>query len=282
VEFEIRPALEICNPIVDWEAGELQFAVANNTGEDLQSRVTVTCGSATKQVQLRAASQSQSAVLRLPATGLVPGTNPVVVDLRKGQTVRGAVVDWRKPDQSQKLVFECVDLGGVFNDRVTQVFKNEYRSPRSPYCSLQIPLHGFGDWCYGGRREEPKIDDSALRGGAGTEGRLVSPQGIPLATPGPGEQPNIVFTSQWDNFPDTVVIPLEGRARHIYFLVAGTTHPMHSQFDNGEILVTYADGRQGRHPNTSYRSDVKTRSRWSLESAQKHKLLTVSSTKHTQ
>jgi hypothetical protein len=185
------------------------------------------------------------------------------------------VVDWRKPDEKEKLVFECIDLSGVFNDRVTQVFKNEYRSPRSPYCSLQIPLHGFGDWCYGGRREEPKIDDSALRAGAGTEGRLVSPQGIPLATPGPGEQPNIVFTSQWDNFPDKVVIPLEGRARHIYFLVAGTTHPMHSQFDNGEILVTYADGRQGRHPNTSYRSDVKTRSRWSLESAQGNNLFAV-------
>lgn len=275
VKFEIRPALEICNPIVDWEAGELQFAVANNTGKDLQSQVTVTCASASKETQLRAASHSQSAALRLPATGLVPGTNLVVVNLGKGQTVRGAVVDWRKPDQSQKLVFECIDLGGVFNDRVTQVFKNEYRSPRSPYCSLQIPLHGFGDWCYGGRREEPKIDDSALRAGAGTEGRLVSPQGIPLATPGPGEQPNIVFTSQWDNFPDKVVIPLEGRARHIYFLVAGTTHPMHSQFDNGEILVTYADGRQGRHPNTSYRSDVKTRSRWSLESAQGNNLFAV-------
>jgi len=158
------------------------------------------------------------------------------------------VVDWRKPDEKQKLAFECLDLGGVFNDRVTQVFKNEYRSPRSPYCSMQIPLHGFGDWCYGGRRAEPKIDDAALRAAAGAEGRLVSPQGIPFATPGPGEQPNIVFTSQWDNFPEKVVIPLKGRARHVYFLVAGTTHPMHSQLEGGEILVTYSDEHVERLP----------------------------------
>ena len=248
VEFEIRPALEICNSRVDWEAGELRFAVGNNTGKDVESQVLVRCASASKAVQLRAASQSRSAALRLPAAGLVPGTNPVVVDFGKGQTVRGAVVDWRKPDEKQKLAFECLDLGGVFNDRVTQVFKNEYRSPRSPYCSMQIPLHGFGDWCYGGRRAEPKIDDSALRAAAGAEGRLVSPQGIPFATPGPGEQPNIVFTSQWDNFPEKVVIPLKGRARHVYFLVAGTTHPMHSQLEGGEILVTYSDEHVERLP----------------------------------
>jgi hypothetical protein len=248
VEFEIRPALEIRNPIVDWEAGELQFAVANNTGRGVESQVIVRCASASKEMTLRTEPQSRSAALRLPAAGLVPGTNPILVDLENGQTVRGAVVDWRKPERKQRLVFECIDLSGVFNDRVTQVFKNEYRLPRSPYCSLQIPLHGFGDWCYGGRREEPKIDDSALRASAGAGGRLASPQGIPLATPGPGQKPNVIFTSQWDNYPESVVIPLKGRARHIYFLVAGTTHPMHSQLDNGEILVTYGDEHVERLP----------------------------------
>ena len=143
------------------------------------------------------------------------------------RAVRGAVVDWRKPDPTQKLVFECIDLGGVFNDRVTQVFKNEYRSPRSPYCSMQIPLHGFGDWCYGGRRAEPKIDDSVLRAAAGGEGRMVSPQGLPLATPGPGQQRNIVFTSQWDNFPEKVVIPPEGPGT-AHLLPCGRHHPSHA------------------------------------------------------
>ena len=42
------------------------------------------------------------------------------------------------------------------------------------------------------------------------------------------------------------MIPLTGRARHVWFLVAGSTHPMHSQIDNGEILVTYADDESER------------------------------------
>jgi hypothetical protein len=40
--------------------------------------------------------------------------------------------------------------------------------------------------------------------------------------------------------------------------------------------------RQGRNQMRAIARFVTTRSRWSLESAQKHKLLTVSSTKHTQ
>jgi hypothetical protein len=192
------------------------------------------------------APRSQSTPVRLPAKELIPGTNPIVADFGGGRIATGAVVDWRKPDPSRELAFDCVDLSGAFNDRVTRIFQNEYRSPRSPYCSLQMPLHGFGDWCYGGRRQAPKIDDSALRAAAGEEGRFVTPQGIPFATPGPGEWPNIVFTSQWDNYPENVSIPLACRARHAWFLVAGSTHPMHSQLDNGEILVTYADGHSDR------------------------------------
>jgi hypothetical protein len=90
------------------------------------------------------------------------------------------------------------------------------------------------------------IDDAALRAAAGAEGRIVTPQGIPFATPGPGEQPNVVFTSQWDNFPAERAVPLAGRARHAWFLVAGSTHPMHSQLDNGELVVTYTDGTETR------------------------------------
>jgi hypothetical protein len=131
---------------------------------------------------------------------------------------------------------------------VTQIFQNEYRSPRSPYCSLQMPLHGFGDWCYGGQLPAPNIDDSLLRQAAGVQGRFTSPPGIPLTTPGPGQEPNIIFTSQWDNYPAEATIDLTGHAGHAWFLVAGSTHPMHSQLDNGEIVVTYADGGTDRLP----------------------------------
>ena len=98
----------------------------------------------------------------------------------------------------------------VFNDRVTEIFKHDYVSPRSPYCSLQIPLHGYGDWCYAASRcRSSTTPHCGPR--PGQHGRFVSPQGIPFATPGPGEQPNIAFTSRWDNFPAEIVVPLAGQ-----------------------------------------------------------------------
>jgi hypothetical protein len=55
-----------------------------------------------------------------------------------------------------------------------------------------------------------------------------------------------VFVSQWDNYPKEVTVPLSGRARGIVFLLAGSTNHMQSRFENGELVVTYADGSAER------------------------------------
>jgi hypothetical protein len=47
------------------------------------------------------------------------------------------------------------------------------------------------------------------------------------------------------------------------------------------IFTVCNAGRQGRQPNTSYRSDVKTRSRWSLEFAQDNNIFTVCNAGHS-
>ncbi|HOM77006.1 MAG TPA: hypothetical protein PLE88_10855, partial [Anaerohalosphaeraceae bacterium] len=52
--------------------------------------------------------------------------------------------------------------------------------------------------------------------------------------------------SQWDNYPRKAVIPLSGRARQIYLLMAGTTNSMQSRFDNGQVIAAYADGSTER------------------------------------
>ncbi len=43
------------------------------------------------------------------------------------------------------------------------------------------------------------------------------PNGIYFSTPSAPEAKNIVFTSQWDNYPHDVTIPLNGHANHAYF-----------------------------------------------------------------
>jgi hypothetical protein len=162
-----------------------------------------------------------------------------------------SVINWDvQHDENQK--WGEIDLSPYFNDKVTNIFKNQYLSPRSLYPTLQLPIQGIGNWCY--PHINPDIDDSGLRRLAGNKNKIVLPQGIPFSTPGSPDQDNIVFTSIWDNYPDEVIIPLSGNANHAYFLLAGSTNPMQSQFTNGMIVVEYMDNQEQclplRNPET--------------------------------
>jgi hypothetical protein len=93
----------------------------------------------------------------------------------------------------------------------------------------------------------PRIDDTGLRKvAAGHGGKLIVPNGVFFATPSAPGSNNIVFTSQWDNYPREATIPLIGSATHAYLLMAGSTNFMQSRMDNGEVLVNYTDGTSAR------------------------------------
>ena len=53
---------------------------------------------------------------------------------------------------------------------------------------------------------------------------------------------DVIFTSLWDNYPDSVSLNLDGNARYAYLLMAGTTNNMQSRIDNGWVVVKYCDG----------------------------------------
>ncbi len=166
---------------------------------------------------------------------------PVAFEIR-APTPAVVALDWNQP-VSEKL--ETLDLTSNFNDRVTQIFRNEYRSPRSPFCSLAIPKQGIGSWCH--PDESFDVDDSGLRTAAARAGgKIVLPNGVPLATPGEPGAKNIAFTSQWDNYPREVSVKLAGKSSHAFLLMAGSTTAMQSRFDNGEVVVTYTDGSAAR------------------------------------
>jgi hypothetical protein len=136
-----------------------------------------------------------------------------------------------------------VDLAPWFNDRVTEIFKpGKYLSPRAPHVTLALPTQGIGAWA-GHVNEMARIDDAGLRGLKGT---LSLPNGLKFATPGGAGAANVIFTSQWDNYPREVTVPLAGQARRAFLLLAGSTNHMQSRIDNGEIVATYADGTQAR------------------------------------
>ncbi len=142
---------------------------------------------------------------------------------------------------------DTIDLTPHFNDRVTEIFRpGKYLSPRSLFVSLALPSQGIGYWA-GHVNATAEIDDTGLRAAAGANGgRLMLPNGVPFATPGPGETKNILFTSQWDNYPREATVPLTGKARRLHLLMAGSTNAMQSRIDNGEVIVTYTDGSTSR------------------------------------
>lgn len=133
---------------------------------------------------------------------------------------------------------ECrtIDISNFFNSNVTDIFRNEYLSPRSPYTTLCIPKQGIGDWCSTQRTAD--IDDSGIR--ALSDKGIIHALQIPFLSPKDGF--NIAYTSLWDNYPDSINIPLQGKASHAYLLMAGSTNPMQSQFVNAIVKVDYTDG----------------------------------------
>ena len=131
---------------------------------------------------------------------------------------------------------KAVPLTVPYNASVTDIFRNQYLSPRPASTSLEIPIQGIGEWCH------PKftvdIDDSGLRSIA--EGNSVTIEGIPFTTPQQGS--NILFASLWDNYPDVVTIPVGDKGRALCLLMAGSTNHMQFDIDNALLTAHYADG----------------------------------------
>jgi len=132
--------------------------------------------------------------------------------------------------------FRKIPLDRWFNANVTDVYEQEYLSPRPPYTTLQIPLQGVGDWCHPAYR--PTINDSVFRSKAVNNEFVAA--GIPFHTPVRGR--NIVYTSLWDNYPDSVSIPIGQSASQAWLLMAGTTNHMQCHITNGLVVADYQDG----------------------------------------
>ena len=127
-----------------------------------------------------------------------------------------------------------VDFDRQLNASVTDIYQNEYRSP---YTTLQLPTQGIGEWCH--PLLSATIDDSELRSLVHHDTFQTS-LGIPFRLKEKGN--NILFTSLWDNYPDSSTISLSGTASHAYLLMAGSTNHMQCHIANGIIRIHYADG----------------------------------------
>lgn len=140
---------------------------------------------------------------------------------------------------------EPLDISGVYNSNVADIFKQKYLSPRPNVTTLQIPVQGIGEWCHPDLTAE--ISDAPLREILKRGGGVMQTElGVPLRMPAEGM--NVAFTSLWDNFPNSVTCGLKGSASHLYLLLAGTTNHMQWGMENGAVTVVYTDGTETRTP----------------------------------
>ncbi len=170
---------------------------------------------------------------------------PVLPEFSHKPTVTVEAIDWDIPVASS---IETVSLDDHFNARVIDIFEQEYRSPRSPFVSLSMPKQGIGGWA-GAVHTQYSVDDSGLRDVAARNKQMMPlPNGVKFMTSGESDADNILFVSKWDNYPDSVEIPISGGAERAYLLLAGSTNWMQSHFDNGIITFYYEDGSKSELP----------------------------------
>jgi hypothetical protein len=137
---------------------------------------------------------------------------------------------------------EHLDLSPVMKNSIAEIFTRVYAEPRSPYCSLAFPDNLLGGWA--NADNHATIDDAGFRAAGGM---LRTDMGVDFATPS-GTAPNCLFLSHWKQDESAVKLPLTGRARGLYLLLAGTTLPQCSRMTHATVSVTYSDGIAAQLP----------------------------------
>ncbi|WP_437921069.1 DUF4450 domain-containing protein [Sphingobacterium sp. LRF_L2] len=183
-------------------------------------------------------SSRDSAEIEIPTHTLSKGTNRYELGV---DGIRWTV-DYYSWDIAQDEGYIQTDLSSFYNARVQQIFEQRYLSPRPEGPTLQLPWQGIGNWCY--PLVTASIDDSGLM--AARKKDVVTYLEIPFLIS--GNSKNVLFTSQWDNYPTSITVPLQGKAEKVYLLMAGSTNPMQSQLVNAYVRVRYTDGEESLLP----------------------------------
>ena len=220
VNVDIRFPLE-----TKWVNKKLQ--IQSKSSNPINGKLTVNGLNKTFSIQ-----KNQSTSIEIPANYLSKGTNSIELEYN-GIKQNIEITDWNIENQGQ---FNNISLASKYNEKVTEIFNQKYLSPRLEVPTLQLPWQGIGNWCY--PLITSHIDDSGLMNKR--KNGKVDFLGVPFLIDKTDK--NIAFVSQWDNYSVSLEIPVSGKGKKIYFLMAGSTNPMQSQIINGKITVQYVDG----------------------------------------
>lgn len=186
------------------------------------------------------------------ATG-IPGHHLVLAETHENGMPRFARfnVNIRKPalqtvlprtlSTDERAACQLVDMSASFNGDIRTIYKQDYLSPRPATASVRLGSDGYSPWCfYYWNFKAPEIDLAGVPELLDGKNALVTPQHVPFHWA--GGDANIAFTSRWDNWPESVTVPVDLAGKRAWFLVCGSTNPMQTQIANAVLRLTYADG----------------------------------------
>ncbi len=219
----------------------LECILHNNTDHSISGSVEVNKGVTDFIIPLTIAAFASQKII-VPEEKTIVGSNEVSFTWKESTRVhitKQNIVNWNI-DKRPVSNMQSIVIDQYFNDKVTNIFKNQYLSPRPATVTLQLPTQGIGEWTH--PMLTAIIDDSGLRRKSTNANAFTIQDGVSFRTVFDTTKPNIIFTSQWDNYPREASIPLSGKAFHAYLLMAGSTDPMQSRMINGAVIITYTDG----------------------------------------
>lgn len=181
------------------------------------------------------------------ATSAVPDHDlPAAKPWRPSLDETALGLDGVTPDAENQHVH--LDLSSSYNASVDDIYRQQYLSPRSPYTTLELPSQGMGDWCV--PLMTAHLEDDGLRHSITDQN--IFDTGLGLTFKLPKQDQNILYTSLWDNFPDSITVNFDASVmaqdamdrgyRYAYLLMAGSTNNMQSRIENGLVIARYSDG----------------------------------------
>ncbi|MCB1134096.1 MAG: hypothetical protein KDN05_23465, partial [Verrucomicrobiae bacterium] len=135
-----------------------------------------------------------------------------------------------KPDTPSTTLAEApanatwkpVDISAALTADITQIYEQQYLSPRPQTVSTRIGTDGYSPWCFphwGKSRPQIGIDKVQGLADPADPRRIVTPQGVPFLWGGSSN--NVAFASLWDNWPDQVSVPVNQAGDAAWFLICG-------------------------------------------------------------
>ncbi|HBE41239.1 MAG TPA: hypothetical protein DDW27_08555, partial [Bacteroidales bacterium] len=162
------------------------------------------------------------------------------INVTDNETRRGILskkIDRIPPDTR----WETVEMKKSFNGDIRDIFKQDYLNPRPNTVSARIGSDGYAAWTFAyWNYFPPEITLENVNKMQNPEGLLETPAGVPFAW-NQDTSKNIAFTSLWENWPNSVTVPVNNKGSAIWFLVCGSTNPMQTKIANAQLIIRYAD-----------------------------------------